>query len=93
MARSRTTSLLDARRTADTPLICGVRQGPRTTVKHGREGKGMSVIPSNFNHDRWMILSRSLSTQRLIVEECLKYVPFPRLYLAPAPVADDDTFV
>jgi alkylation response protein AidB-like acyl-CoA dehydrogenase len=35
----------------------------------------MSVILSNFNHERWMILSMSLSTQRLIVEECLKYVP------------------
>jgi alkylation response protein AidB-like acyl-CoA dehydrogenase len=47
----------------------------------GKEGKGMSVILSNFNHERWMILSMSLSTQRLIVEECLKYVPSP--YLAP----------
>jgi len=53
----------------------------------GKEGKGMSVILSNFNHERWMILSMSLSTQRLIVEECLKYVP----YLAS--LADDDTFV
>ena len=34
----------------------------------------MSVILSNFNHERWLILSMSLSTQRLIVEECLKYV-------------------
>jgi alkylation response protein AidB-like acyl-CoA dehydrogenase len=41
----------------------------------GKEGKGMSVILSNFNHERWMILSMSLSTQRLIVEECLKFVP------------------
>ena len=38
----------------------------------GKEGKGMSVILSNFNHERWMILSMSLSTQRLIVEECIK---------------------
>lgn len=40
----------------------------------GKEGKGMSVILSNFNHERWLILAMSLSTQRLIVEECLKYV-------------------
>lgn len=40
----------------------------------GKEGRGMSVILSNFNHERWMILSMGLSTQRLIVEECLKYV-------------------
>ncbi|KAI9511274.1 acyl-CoA dehydrogenase [Russula earlei] len=39
----------------------------------GKEGKGMSVILSNFNHERWMILSMSLSSQRLIVEECLKW--------------------
>ncbi|KAI0281512.1 acyl-CoA dehydrogenase, partial [Russula brevipes] len=39
----------------------------------GEEGKGMSVILSNFNHERWMILSMGLSTQRLIVEECLKW--------------------
>lgn len=43
----------------------------------GKEGKGISVILSNFNHERWMILSTSLGTQRLIVEECLKYVPAP----------------
>ncbi|KAI0253049.1 acyl-CoA dehydrogenase [Lactifluus subvellereus] len=30
-------------------------------------------VPFNFNHERWMILSMSLSTQRLIVEECLKW--------------------
>lgn len=45
----------------------------------GKEGKGISVILSNFNHERWMILSTSLSAQRLIVEECLKYVPAPTL--------------
>ncbi|KAH9049217.1 acyl-CoA dehydrogenase [Lactarius deliciosus] len=39
----------------------------------GKEGKGMSVILSNFNHERWMIIAMSLSTQRLIVEECLKW--------------------
>jgi alkylation response protein AidB-like acyl-CoA dehydrogenase len=42
----------------------------------GKEGKGMSVILSNFNHERWLILAMSLSTQRLIVEESLKYVAF-----------------
>ncbi|KAI0069229.1 acyl-CoA dehydrogenase [Artomyces pyxidatus] len=37
----------------------------------GKEGDGMKVILSNFNHERWMILAMSLRTQRLIVEECL----------------------
>ncbi|EIN10183.1 acyl-CoA dehydrogenase [Punctularia strigosozonata HHB-11173 SS5] len=39
----------------------------------GKEGKGMSVILSNFNHERWMITVMSASTQRRIVEECLKW--------------------
>ncbi|THH13330.1 hypothetical protein EW146_g6875 [Bondarzewia mesenterica] len=37
----------------------------------GREGKGMQVILSNFNHERWMIASMSLRMQRLVVEECM----------------------
>jgi alkylation response protein AidB-like acyl-CoA dehydrogenase len=42
----------------------------------GKEGKGMGVILNNFNHERWTIIAMSLSTQRLIVEECLKYVAY-----------------
>ena len=38
----------------------------------GKEGKGMAVILHNFNHERWAIVVMSVSTQRLIVEECLK---------------------
>ena len=33
----------------------------------------MHVILSNFNHERWMIVCTSLSAQRKIVEECLKW--------------------
>ena len=39
----------------------------------GRVNKGLSVILSNFNHERWMICSTSLGAQRRIVEECLKW--------------------
>ncbi|PSS31982.1 hypothetical protein PHLCEN_2v2224 [Hermanssonia centrifuga] len=39
----------------------------------GPVGKGMQVILSNFNHERWMIVCTSLATQRVIVEECLKW--------------------
>ncbi|KAF6762502.1 acyl-CoA dehydrogenase [Ephemerocybe angulata] len=39
----------------------------------GPVGKGMSVILSNFNHERWMVCCTSVSTQRLVVEECLKW--------------------
>lgn len=40
----------------------------------GQEGKGMSVMLSNFNHERWMIMAMSLAAQRVVLEECLKYV-------------------
>ena len=56
----------------------------------GKVGKGMQVILSNFNHEvlaqyhstsasnmaiqRWMIAACALGVQRLVVEECLKYV-------------------
>ena len=42
----------------------------------GKEGKGMAVILNNFNHERWALVAISLSTQRLVVEECLKYVAY-----------------
>ena len=38
----------------------------------GKVGAGMSVILSNFNHERWMVTATSLSAQRHIVEECFK---------------------
>jgi alkylation response protein AidB-like acyl-CoA dehydrogenase len=40
----------------------------------GEEGNGMAVILSNFNHERWMVIGSSVGAQRMIVEECLKYV-------------------
>jgi alkylation response protein AidB-like acyl-CoA dehydrogenase len=38
----------------------------------GQVGKGMSIVLSNFNHERWMVTATSLGAQRLVVEECLK---------------------
>lgn len=38
----------------------------------GQVGKGISIIFSNFNHERWMVTASSLGAQRLVVEECLK---------------------
>lgn len=34
----------------------------------------MSVILSNFNHERWMVTATSIAAQRLVVEECFKFV-------------------
>ncbi|KAJ7621209.1 acyl-CoA dehydrogenase/oxidase [Roridomyces roridus] len=39
----------------------------------GEVGNGMSVILSNFNHERWMLTCTALSAQRVVVEECLKW--------------------
>ncbi|KDR74525.1 hypothetical protein GALMADRAFT_71018 [Galerina marginata CBS 339.88] len=39
----------------------------------GKIGNGMSVILSNFNHERWMVCATSISAHRLVVEESLKW--------------------
>lgn len=38
----------------------------------GKEGAGLKVILSNFNHERWMVICCSQAAQRVVVEECLK---------------------
>ncbi|KAN0113429.1 Acyl-CoA dehydrogenase/oxidase, N-terminal and middle domain containing protein [Russula decolorans] len=40
----------------------------------GPEGGGIFVILSNFNHERWVMVCASARAQRMIVEECLKWV-------------------
>ncbi|RXW21046.1 hypothetical protein EST38_g4814 [Candolleomyces aberdarensis] len=39
----------------------------------GGEGAGIFVMLSNFNHERWVMICSSARSQRLIVEECLKW--------------------
>ncbi|CCE32087.1 related to acyl-coa dehydrogenase, long-chain specific precursor [Claviceps purpurea 20.1] len=39
----------------------------------GEENKGMHVILSNFNHERWTMACGSIRVSRVIVEECLKW--------------------
>ncbi|KIP11170.1 hypothetical protein PHLGIDRAFT_18086 [Phlebiopsis gigantea 11061_1 CR5-6] len=39
----------------------------------GPEGGGIFVILSNFNHERWVMCCSSARTQRVIIEECLKW--------------------
>ncbi|EIM91154.1 peroxisomal acyl-CoA-dehydrogenase [Stereum hirsutum FP-91666 SS1] len=40
----------------------------------GPEGGGIFVILSNFNHERWVMCCASARSQRLIIEECLKWI-------------------
>jgi alkylation response protein AidB-like acyl-CoA dehydrogenase/predicted heme/steroid binding protein len=39
----------------------------------GQEGGGVFVMLSNFNHERWVMCCSSARSQRLIVEECMKW--------------------
>ncbi|TFK46119.1 acyl-CoA dehydrogenase NM domain-like protein [Heliocybe sulcata] len=39
----------------------------------GEEGMGIFVMLSNFNHERWVMCCSSARSQRLIIEECLKW--------------------
>ncbi|OBZ72417.1 Isovaleryl-CoA dehydrogenase, mitochondrial [Grifola frondosa] len=40
----------------------------------GEEGGGIFVILSNFNHERWVMCCASARTQRLVIEECMKWI-------------------
>jgi alkylation response protein AidB-like acyl-CoA dehydrogenase len=39
----------------------------------GKEGQGVQIILSNFNHERWTMAAGAIRFARLIVEECLKW--------------------
>ncbi|KAJ8587519.1 acyl-CoA dehydrogenase NM domain-like protein [Rhizopogon salebrosus TDB-379] len=39
----------------------------------GQEGGGIFVILSNFNHERWVMSCSSARSQRLVVDECLRW--------------------
>ncbi|RXW24272.1 hypothetical protein EST38_g1576 [Candolleomyces aberdarensis] len=49
----------------------------------GKENKGLQVILSNFNHERWGMVTASVGSQRLIVEECLKWVNQRKVFGKP----------
>jgi alkylation response protein AidB-like acyl-CoA dehydrogenase len=38
----------------------------------GPDNGGLQVILSNFNHERWGMVCANVSSQRVVVEECLK---------------------
>ncbi|EAU85502.1 acyl-CoA dehydrogenase [Coprinopsis cinerea okayama7 len=49
----------------------------------GKENKGLQVILSNFNHERWGMCTGSIAAQRLVVEECLKWVNQRKVFGKP----------
>jgi alkylation response protein AidB-like acyl-CoA dehydrogenase len=60
--------------TAGTALI--TFENVRVPVEYtlGPEGGGIFVILSNFNHERWVMTCAAIRTQRMVTEECLKWV-------------------
>ncbi|KAJ7052487.1 acyl-CoA dehydrogenase [Mycena amicta] len=49
----------------------------------GEDGKGLQVILSNFNHERWGMTCGSISAQRLIVAECLQWASQRKVFGKP----------
>ncbi|KAJ6531712.1 acyl-CoA dehydrogenase [Mycena capillaripes] len=49
----------------------------------GEDGNGLQVILSNFNHERWGMTCGSISSQRLIVEECMKWASQRKVFGKP----------
>ncbi|ELU37332.1 acyl-CoA dehydrogenase [Rhizoctonia solani AG-1 IA] len=49
----------------------------------GPENGGLLVILSNFNHERWVMCCASARSQRLIVEECLKWANQRKVFGKP----------
>lgn len=47
----------------------GVRVPPTHLL--GEEGKGLYIVFSNFNHERWSLVAGASRTSRMITEECL----------------------
>jgi len=49
----------------------------------GPEGRGIFVMLSNFNHERWVLVCSVARTQRAVVEECLKWVTQRKVFGKP----------
>jgi len=49
----------------------------------GKENKGLMVVLSNFNHERWVMACGSARSQRGIVEECFKWAHQRKVFGKP----------
>ncbi|KAH8995027.1 peroxisomal acyl-CoA-dehydrogenase [Lactarius akahatsu] len=56
--------------------FCHLRQRPSSSreIRSGPRTVGIFVILSNFNHERWVMICASTRAQRMIMEECLKWI-------------------
>ncbi|KAJ6619680.1 acyl-CoA dehydrogenase [Mycena sp. CBHHK59/15] len=44
---------------------------------------GLNIILANFNHERWVMTCASIASQRLILEECFKWVSQRKVFGKP----------
>ncbi|KAI5120210.1 hypothetical protein M0805_006316 [Coniferiporia weirii] len=49
----------------------------------GEEGAGIYVMLSNFNHERWVMCCSSARSQRVMVDECLKWATQRKVFGKP----------
>ncbi|PRP82386.1 hypothetical protein PROFUN_10162 [Planoprotostelium fungivorum] len=49
----------------------------------GEENKGLQVILSNFNHERWVMVTAAVRGARTIVEECIKWAVQRKVFGKP----------
>ncbi|MBW0482378.1 hypothetical protein O181_022093 [Austropuccinia psidii MF-1] len=49
----------------------------------GKENKGLQVILSNFNHERWIMSCGVIRSSRLIAEECFKWAHQRKVFGKP----------
>ncbi|KAF8318498.1 acyl-CoA dehydrogenase NM domain-like protein [Clavulina sp. PMI_390] len=49
----------------------------------GKEDKGLIVVLSNFNHERWVMCCGSARSQRLATEECFKWAHQRKVFGKP----------
>ncbi|KAL8286560.1 hypothetical protein RQP46_004577 [Phenoliferia psychrophenolica] len=49
----------------------------------GKEGNGLKIVLSNFNHERWVMCCGSAAGSRFIVEECFKWAHQRKVFGKP----------
>ena len=46
----------------------------------GKEDQGFKVIMTNFNHERWMIATASVTCSRVVVQDCIQFAYQRRVF-------------
>ncbi|THU77719.1 acyl-CoA dehydrogenase NM domain-like protein [Dendrothele bispora CBS 962.96] len=46
-------------------------------------GEGLRILLGNFNHERWVLTAETISSQRLVIEQCFKWVSLRSTFSRP----------